>query len=195
MGQKMYNIFLQRVEGQSFKTLEKIKREFNLENGDMFRYFQLQIKKGICIDGNEMMGVLTGSYKQTPSKKNSKLWGLQKNGRCALYVKTKWELELNTVRSVSDWLSILKTQHTSTSSKRWSAFRWKNVICFFITPHIKDRQLDKEQHCWRQCGQLNANHSHVFWYCVKVQTFWISVITILEEILCMDVRYGLCTWV
>ena len=41
--------------------------------------------------------MLTGAYKQTPSKSVSKLYsGLQKqSGRNSLYVKQKWELEID----------------------------------------------------------------------------------------------------
>lgn len=56
-----------------------------------------------------------------------------------------------------------------------------------IAPHIKNKQLGKQQQCWRQCGQMNANHSHIFWSCIKIQTFWERVIQILEEILCYKI--------
>lgn len=80
-----------------------------------------------------------------------------------------------------------RTQHMSTSSKRWREFGWKNLICFFTTPHIKNKQLGIQQQFWRQCGQVNANHSHVFWSCIKIQTLWDRVIQILEEILCYKI--------
>lgn len=79
------------------------------------------------------------------------------------------------------------------SSKRWREFRWKNLICFFITPHIKNKQIGEQQLCWRQCGQMNANHSYIFWSCKKLQVFWDRVIQILEEILCYKVPRDLQT--
>ena len=53
------------------------------------------------------------------------------------------------------------------------------MICFNITPHNTNKQLGTQQ----QCGQMNANYSHVFWSCTKLQTFWDGVTLILEEIL------------
>lgn len=50
---------------------------------------------------------------------------------------------MNSELSVSDWQSMCRTQHTSTSSKEWREFGWKNLIRFFITPHIKTKQLGK----------------------------------------------------
>lgn len=62
------------IEGKTFKTFEKLKREFNLENGDLFRYLQLrhfydtEIKKEISAEGSEVIEVFKGAYKQTPLK-------------------------------------------------------------------------------------------------------------------------------
>ncbi len=173
------------LEGKTFKTFEKLKREFDLANGDLFRYLQLRhfcetkIKKG-----NEVIQVFTNAYKCTPVKIVSRLYrGLQKrNGINSLYVRSKWELELNIKLSQSDWHSICRMQQTSTSSKRWRDFGRKNLIRFFITPHIKNKQIGEQQQCWRQCGQMSANHTHVFWACVKLQGFWDRVVQILEEI-------------
>ena len=38
---------------------------------------------------------------------------------------------------------------------------------FFYNPHNKNKQSVKQQQCWRQCGQTYANHSHIFWSCIK----------------------------
>ena len=43
--------------------------------------------------------------------------------------------------------------------------------------------MGNPQYCWRQCGQLNADHSHIFWNCDKLRSFWDCVIGILEEVL------------
>lgn len=83
------------VEGQHLKPFRKLQREFDLDNGDLFRYFQLksyydsEIKKGISIEGNVVIGVFTSAYKQLPSRIVSKLYqGLQKlNGDNTLHIK------------------------------------------------------------------------------------------------------------
>ena len=74
-------------------------------------------------------------------------------------------------------------QHSSTSSKEWRIFGWKTLIRFFITPLIKSKFSQSQEQCWRQCGNMNAHHSHIFWLCPKIQTFWGNVCTTVAKIL------------
>ena len=96
--------------------------------------------------------MMTDAYKEMPSKAVSKLYTcLQKcNGNTSRYIKSKWEGELQTKISEGDWSLICKTQHSSTSSKRWREFGWKNLTRFFVTPQIKSKQTGLQQKCWRQ---------------------------------------------
>ena len=88
-----------------------------MENGDLYRYLQLrhfyetEIKKDISLEGNDVIEVLTGSYKQTPSRIVSQLYKglLKQQGRNTVYIKVKWEKEFNMELSGRDWQSIFKT--------------------------------------------------------------------------------------
>uniref|UniRef100_A0A3B5QUX2 Reverse transcriptase domain-containing protein n=1 Tax=Xiphophorus maculatus TaxID=8083 RepID=A0A3B5QUX2_XIPMA len=170
----------QFVEGNTFKTFEQLKRDYNLENRDLFKYFQVRhfyntkIKKGVPPEGSAVVNIFTKAYTHLPCKIVSKLYkGLQKlNGNNTLNIKSKWERELGVIITEDDWLSMCVTQQTSTSSKRWKEFGWKCLIRYFITPQITSRHRGEEQQCWRQCGHQNANHSHVFWSCPKLATYW-----------------------
>lgn len=128
---------------------------------------------------------MIAAYRQMPSKVVSNLYrGLQRrNGANTLHVKSKWEREMGVTLSESEWQSMCRAQHTSTNSKRWREFGWKNIIRFFITPHIKHRQLGIQQLCWRQCGHLVANHSHIFWFCEKIQPFGDGIFVTLAKVL------------
>uniref|UniRef100_A0A8C7X324 Reverse transcriptase domain-containing protein n=1 Tax=Oryzias sinensis TaxID=183150 RepID=A0A8C7X324_9TELE len=42
---------------------------------------------------------------------------------------------------------------------------------FFITPKLKNKQLKTNQSYWRRCGEINVDHSHVFWKCTNVTGF------------------------
>ena len=178
------------VDKQHFKSFGQLKNEFGLENGDLYRYLQLrhfyetEIKNEISLEGNDVIEVLTGAFKKTPSKIVSKLYKglLKQQGRNTVYIKVKCEREFNVELSENDWQSMFKTQHTSTSSRTWREFGWKNLTRFFITPKIKNKQLGQQQYCWRNCGQLNANHSHIFWSCVQIQSFWEGVLRTMGEI-------------
>ncbi len=90
----------------------------------------------------------------------------QQNGNSTGYIKTKWEKELNIEISEEDWHSMLSAQHSSTSSRKWRIFAWKNLIRFFITPHIENKLSQSQGQCWRRCGHSNADHSHIFWSCL-----------------------------
>ena len=80
-----------------------------------------------------------------------------------------------------------RVHHSSTSSRTWREFSWKNLICFFITPKVKSKQLNKSQKCWRECGSYNVDHAHVFWNCQKVTVFWEMVCKVLKQILGYEV--------
>uniref|UniRef100_A0A3Q3B6N5 Reverse transcriptase domain-containing protein n=1 Tax=Kryptolebias marmoratus TaxID=37003 RepID=A0A3Q3B6N5_KRYMA len=170
----------QFVEGNTFKTFEQLKRDYKLENRDLFKYFQVRhfyntkMKKGVPPEGNTIVQIFTNAYTNLPTKTVSKLYkGLQKhNENNTLNIKSKWEKELGVRITEGEWLSMCVTQQTSTSSKRWKEFGWKCIIRYFITPQIMSRQRRKEQQCWRQCGHQNVNHSHVFWSCPKMALYW-----------------------
>ena len=132
---------------------------------------------------------MVNAYKQMPAKVVSTLYrALQmRNGVNTIYVKSKWERELDIILSGGEWHSMCAAQHTSTNSKRRREFGWKNLIRYFITPHIKHRQLGRQQQCWRQCGHMNANHSHIFWSCEKLQALWDGILETLAEILSYEV--------
>lgn len=179
------------LNGLEFKSFVEIKNNFGLDNSDLFRFFQLRhfynndIKPNLSQEGTQLIEMVSGAYKKMPSKIVSRLYKcLQgKNRNDCIALKRRWEEELHIQLSEGDWHSILICQHTSTSSRQWREFGWKNVVRFFITPQIKSRQLKKPQYCWRSCGELDANHSHVFWLCPKIRQFWENLAKNMEKVL------------
>ena len=57
------------------------------------------------------------------------------------------------------------------------------MVRFFITPKVKSLYLSVNLPCWRECGALSSDHSHVFSKCDKVQLFWKMVHKTLQEVL------------
>lgn len=179
------------TERKKFKSFENLKREFDLENADLFRYLQLRhlyntdIENHLSQEGSELIDMIAGAYRHLPSKIVSRLYKcLQNCNRFdSLYIKQKWEAELQLKLSENDWHSICLLQQTSTSSRQWREFGWKNLVRYFITPLIKSKQLKTPQQCWRLCGDVNVNHSHVFWSCIKIRPYWESIVTEMEKIL------------
>lgn len=74
-------------------------------------------------------------------------------------------------------------QPSTTNSLTWREFSWKNLTRFFITPKIKSKQTSTPQHCWRLCGEVDANHTHIFWSCNKINDYWEQVGKTLAGIL------------
>src|SRR4029434_7568852 len=110
-------------------------------------------------------------------------------GKLTLYVKSKWEDEVNVEITVEDMCAI---QHTSTRSHQWRVFNWKNLIRFFITTKIQSKKSTSHQPCWSQCGSLNAHHSNIFWSCEGVKCFWESVHSVLIAVLGYEIPFS-CT--
>ena len=100
-----------------------------------------------------------------------------------LYIKNKWEKELNVLITDEEWKDICMTQCTSTNSKQWREFNWKNVVRFFITPKIKGGFEGTQQPCWRGCGQMDVGHGHIFWDCRKLADFWQTIWQLIKKII------------
>ena len=106
------------------------------------------------------------------------------------YIKEKWEKELEIEITEEDWISMWRTHHSSTNSRVWREFAWKNQSRYFITPKIMSRQIKKQMGCWRECGEVNADHSHIFWKCNKIQKYWEMVKDRLQQILGYEVLFS-----
>lgn len=53
-----------------------------------------------------------------------------------LYIKSKWELELQQDITPEMWTQICTEAHRVSSSNSWREFRWKMIARYFRTPHI-----------------------------------------------------------
>lgn len=171
--------FCTATENGEIRSFEDLKKRFALKNQDLFRYLQLreyynkEMKRPAPEEMNPVMEVMVKAYTQKISRVISRLYHsiMECQKKSTLYIKHKWEKELNVIISEEEWYHMCETQQTSTNSLTWREFNWKNLTRFFITPNSKSKQLFKQQKCWRQCGEINANHTHVFWCCPKIETF------------------------
>jgi len=180
----------------NFMSFEEMKQNFTLYNEDHFRYLQLrdfymkEVKPKVNQGKTGIIRTIIGIYYSRKYRIISTLYQqLMERKGITSYVKQKWEKELDMNISEEDWLHIRNTQQSTTSSRIWREFCWKNVIRFFITPKIKSTFLSVTvpQPCWRQCGAVNVNHSHVFWLCPVITQFWEDVHMVIVEILGYDI--------
>ena len=175
-------------------SFQEVKDTFGVRNSDLFRYLQMRDyydKKVKKKDGqiHPLIKVIVTSYRREIPKAISTLYSILMDSRqhSTLYVKTKWEKEIGEEISDETWLEMWKWHQTTTQSQKWREFTWKNQICYFITPLITSRQLSTQQICWRQCGEITPNHTHVFWSCRKVEPFWREV----HADICWILGYGI----
>ena len=54
---------------------------------------------------------------------------------------------------------------------------------FFRTPEIVAKMGPTYSNiCWRNCGTQIGNHTHIFWTCTKLSTFWTEIFEALKII-------------
>ena len=170
-------------------SFQELKTDYGLENRDHFRFLQLRdyfIKEIQTVKNlNGVLDVMIRTYNGTKLKAVSVLYRNLRDSEdvSTLYIKEKWEKELKINITVEEWQSMCEAQHTTTNSRIWREFGWKNLTRFFITPKLKSKQTGSQHSCWRLCGEREANHTHIFWGCQKLNPFWENVHNIIKNIL------------
>ena len=103
-----------------------------------------------------------------------------------LHIKHQWELELNTIVNDETWENVCTACHRGIGSQLWKEFDWKVKVRFFRTPLVTSTFKNSSGNkCWRNCGMV-GDHTHVFWDCPKIRTFWKNIKEELEKILDKD---------
>lgn len=170
-------------------SFQELKTKYGLENKDLFRYLQIrdyyvrEIQDVKSLNG--VVDVLSRTYKGITFNAISVLYRNLRDSMAAstLYIKEKWERELKINITEEEWNKMCEIQHTTTNSRTWREFGWKNLTRYFITPKLKSKQTGSECLCWRLCGEREANHTHIFWECHKLDLFWDNVQKIIKDIL------------
>lgn len=177
----------------NIESFQALKDKFGLVNHDLFRYLQVrqyymkEIKNNDEI--NQIVQVVIQAYKKGTSEIVSKLYKGISNLRnhSIEYLRLKWEKEVGISLLPEQWYKICTIPHTSTSSRMWREFCWKNLTRFFITPRIKELQTRTSYPCWRKCGVEKAHHTHIFWHCSKVHSFWEVVQSTINSIFTLHI--------
>ena len=172
------NYFSFTKEG-TFHSFEYLKKRYNLEQKDFYRYLQVRnyfnqnLRPNLGKIETGILKILLLASESPCTKIISKLYKAilhHKSGN-TWYIKEKWEREGNLTITEDAWKRMCLMQWTSSCSTIWREFCWKNVIRFFITP-LQKRYGGGGSSCWRQCGTDNANHFHVFWNCPVIVPYW-----------------------
>uniref|UniRef100_A0A3B5ADU2 Reverse transcriptase zinc-binding domain-containing protein n=1 Tax=Stegastes partitus TaxID=144197 RepID=A0A3B5ADU2_9TELE len=178
------------VKNGQMRSFQELKDAYNLQNHDFFKYLQIRDYYIRNIQENKdkihpIIKVFTQSYNNNIKRLVLLLYCclMESINESTQYVKAKWEKELNVEISEQMWLDMWKTTQTTTQSHSWREFTWKNQIRFFITPKITSKHKKIQQPCWRLCDNMNTNHTHIFWNCMKIQSFWGRIHSVLCKVL------------
>ena len=167
---------------------------FGLDRQDFFRYLQLRDYFSKTLKGHTPSAVTQTFVDAYNSGNNKGIVSKLYRGLTTVkmdttdYVKQRWEKELGIKITREMWLNAWKTQFSSTNSKTWRDFCWKNLIRFFITPKQKAKQTDSQHGCWRECGEVLADHTHIFWSCPVIQPYWNKVTEIISKVIGCDIN-------
>ncbi len=180
------------------KSFQELKDLHGLTNQDFHRSLQVRhlVEEIIRKDKEEKMktGILkvfSGAYSSEPNNKIiARLYaGLQSlRDDITICLKEKWGKEGNFQLSEEEWEKLIHSQWETTCSSTWREFGWKNITRFFISPEQK-KLKEMGSGCWRQCGEENANHYHIFWGCPPIAPFWQGVHKCMKDILKMDIPF------
>ena len=179
------------VKDGQLRCFEDMKEEFWLDKHEFFMYLQLRdyYKKEIEFKEpkklNGVIQIMVQKYNGKQIRLISAIYQelMGNENYSTHYIKEKWEKELDIEITKEDWIKMWGIHHSATNSRIWREFSWKNLSRFFITPKIKSKQVHKQMKCWRECGETDVDHSHIFWKCLKIQRFWEMLHSQLQKIL------------
>lgn len=101
---------------------------------------------------------------------------------CDCSISASWVYSKNAHTDVEQTKMLTKRKTTTTTTKK-SRSKPLNDGSFwiFITPEIKSTQLNTQRTCWRLWRDLDVNHTHDFWGCGNLNSFWNNVNAAIKQ--------------
>uniref|UniRef100_A0A8C5BXC6 Reverse transcriptase domain-containing protein n=1 Tax=Gadus morhua TaxID=8049 RepID=A0A8C5BXC6_GADMO len=176
-GLQIYSQIITKYEVNPFDVILK---KYDLVQSNFYKYLQLRNyiktfqKRAGTHEQHPLVQFMIKNYNIDIKNTLSKIYKiLQENNETQDTVALKWNLELEGQLKEEDWENIYGTIHKTTNSRFWREYAWKIYTRFFITPKIQSKfKTSNSSECWRNCGENNADHSHVFYFCPSLNTFW-----------------------
>ena len=196
--EKGLKIMNELFDGNTLKSFSQLQDKFDLPSSDLYRYLQIRhyITKHTDWDSIKRHPInieihFILSFQQTVLTKHQVSHMYKRlmidTSDNTLHIKGQWEMELNTTIDDDTWEDICTACHKGVGSQMWKEFDWKVKIRFFRTPlkvsMFKNNATDK---CWRNCGMV-GDHTHIFWDCPVIQTYWKGIKEELEKIFGTDI--------
>lgn len=189
-------IFIAQVfDGQTMKSFEQLRRDFNLPAQDFYKFLQLRhyLQKhteweNICNKPFKLEERLMSFTEETKKGVISKMYEAiqHESNDNSMDVKERWELETNIIITDEQWEETFKAGHKLTNSPSWWEFDWKVKMRFFNTPSVTSKYSNTSDLCWRGCGSV-GDFTHIFWDCPKLLDCWKNVQKETKQISGMNV--------
>lgn len=187
--------FSQLYNDEGFDSFENLERRYQLPRSHFYRYLQVRsyanknilmanleqlhpfVREMLKITENESLKYATGQIYRT----------LQQNEENVTnHIKGKWEDELKTSIMEKEWEQSFKEIYKHLKSIYWQEFAWKINVRYFTTPSTIKYKAGASS-CWRNCGNSKADHTHIFYTCDILKSYWEEVIGLIKQILRVDV--------
>ena len=182
--------FYQMYNEEGMVSFEHIVDQYSLSRNQFYRYLQVRsyLKDGLKIRnlGNlhPLLKYIIKSHERNDYKNTiGQLYQIfQENSSEDLdYIKDKWDKELRTTIQGNEWNRSFKDIFNYIRSPFWQEYAWKINIRYFQTP-LSISKYTSDSSCWRECGEKEADHTHIFLTCPKIQSFWTQILKIIEQI-------------
>lgn len=187
---KGLKIFLQMLTNDTIQSFETLVAKYRIPQRNFYKYLQVRayLLKFLRTQANKethpLIHFLIKSHKMTPKNTLSKVYKiLQNNNNMEDSIHVKWNLEIGDQINEEEWKQICSEIHKTTNSKFWREFAWKLYTRFFITPNVLSKiNKSTTSECWRKCGEMRANHSHIFFFCPGLAGFWQLIMDKMKSI-------------
>ena len=180
--------------GGTFGNFTDLATKFGISNLGLFRYFQLRnfIKTQFTSFPALPENTLLEDIMSSPVSQNSisSIHGLSSQIPPLLGLKNIWEKELGLTLDEFWWSDVLLRINTTCICARMSLIQFKVVFRIHYTrPRLKKLFPDTDELCIR-CSQSPADHTHTFFSCPKLHSFWTSFFDTLSTV--FNIRMSPC---
>ena len=171
----------------TFMSFTDLSEKYDLPRSHLFRFFQIRhfIQNQNPIFPSRPPETLIDSLLSlNPERKRliSSIFSLIDDavGTPATHPKDAWERELGTVLSDDFWEQVLELVHSSSICARHGLIQCKIVHRVHYTNLRLSRIYANVSDSCNRCNQSPADHTHMFWSCPRLATFWSEIFNTLN---------------
>ena len=174
----------------TFASFTQLRTTFNLQNSDLFRYFQFRNFARLNTLAFPQIPAASGidhilPVTQLPKGHISFLYNLLLTATppALLNIKVRWETELGTTLSDRFWDAALKNINSSSSCARLCLIQFKVLHRMHYSKAKLSRIYPDLTDICDRCSQAPADLTHMFWSCPRLVEYWQSFFNVISEIL------------